>query len=80
MYEQQLAKYTEEQKKQENRIDHRYLDTLMYKHNRSQYLFKELKMFNSSYHENSYDLQKEFVKQCHKQDDHVYVLKKRDGQ
>ena len=67
IYDTQLANYNEEKKKQENRIDHRYLDTLMYKHNRSQYLFKELKMFNSGYHENSKKLKKEFVKECHKQ-------------
>ena len=49
----------------ENRIDGHYLDTLMYKHNRSQFLFNDTKLFNSEYFENSHDIQKEFAKQCH---------------
>ena len=63
-----------EKEREENRIDHRYLDTLMFKHNRSQFLFKDThQILGPSYHDNSFDVQKEFAKQCLKQNDAIPI-------
>ena len=63
-----------EKNREENRIDHRYLDTLMFKHNRSQFLFKDThQIYGPSYYDNSFDVQKEFAKQCHKQNDAITI-------
>ena len=56
----------------ENRIDHRYLDTLMFKHNKLHFLLKDTHdVFGHDYNENSFDIQKEFAKNCYQSHDAV---------
>ena len=68
-YQKQKEQVQEAKKKDENKIDHRYLDTLMFKHNRAQFLMKDTKLFDGNYYEDSFDISKEFAKQCHMQKD-----------
>ena len=63
-----MRQYKQEANGDECRIDKRYLDTLMYKHERSQFLFKDTHLIlDSSFNDKSNDIRKEFAKQCHKQ-------------
>lgn len=59
---------------EENRIDRRYLDNLMFKHNRSSYLQKDIKgVFEPRYADADQDFQREFIRECYHKNDALPV-------
>ena len=58
------AKKVAKQKK--TRMERRYVDTLVYKANRAEYLQKDLKeIFKPKFNDSSVNFRKEFARQCH---------------